>query len=59
VCGGDSVVDTAPEQAAVHAAEGVGECTRKTGRCAFDGGPGVTDGVTGVAKCLSRHSPVL
>jgi len=37
----------------------VGEVYAQTGRCAFDGGPGVTDGVTGVANAYLANSPVL
>ncbi len=51
---GIRVVDTRHEQAAVHAAEGWTKCTRKPGVALLTAGPGVTDGVTGVANA-SRY----
>ena len=56
---GIRVVDTRHEQAAVHAAEGWAKCTRKPGVALLTAGPGVTDGVTGVANAYLAHSPVL
>jgi acetolactate synthase-1/2/3 large subunit len=53
------VVDTRHEQAAVHAAEGWAKCTRKPGVALLTAGPGVTDGVTGVANAYLAGSPVL
>jgi acetolactate synthase I/II/III large subunit len=56
---GIRVVDTRHEQAAVHAAEGWAKCTRKPGVALLTAGPGVTDGVTGVANAFLAGSPVL
>ncbi|HEX4204327.1 MAG TPA: acetolactate synthase [Ktedonobacteraceae bacterium] len=56
---GIRVVDTRHEQAAVHAAEGWARCTRKPGVALLTAGPGVTDGVTGVANAYLAGSPVL
>ena len=56
---GIRVVDTRHEQAAVHAAEGWAKCTRKPGVALLTAGPGVTDGVTGVANAYLAGSPVL
>jgi len=56
---GIRVVDTRHEQAAVHAAEGWAKCTRKPGVALLTAGPGVTDGVTGVANAHLANSPVL
>src|SRR5207248_7116511 len=53
------VVDTRHEQAAVHAAEGWTKCTRKPGVALLTAGPGVTDGVTGVANAYLAGSTVL
>src|SRR6266704_2226804 len=56
---GIRVVDARHEQAAVHAAEGWTKCTRKPGVALLTAGPGVTDGVTGVANAYLAGSPVL
>ncbi len=56
---GIRVVDTRHEQAAVHAAEGWAKCTRRPGVALLTAGPGVTDGVTGVANAYLANSPVL
>src|SRR3989440_7441343 len=56
---GIRVVDTRHEQAAVHAAEGWAKSTRKPGVALLTAGPGVTDGVTGVANAHLAGSPVL
>src|SRR5690348_4577902 len=56
---GIRVVDTRHEQAAVHAAEGWAKCTRTPGIALLTAGPGVTDGVTGVANAYLAGSPVL
>lgn len=53
------VVDTRHEQAAVHAAEGWARCTRKPGVALLTAGPGVTDGITGVANAFLANSPIL
>jgi acetolactate synthase-1/2/3 large subunit len=56
---GIRVVDTRHEQAAVHAAEGWAKVTRTPGVALLTAGPGVTDGVTGVANAYLAGSPVL
>jgi len=56
---GIRVVDTRHEQAAVHAAEGWAKATRKPGVALLTAGPGVTDGITGVANAYLAGSPVL
>jgi len=56
---GIRVVDTRHEQAAVHAAEGWAKCTRSPGVALLTAGPGVTDGVTGVANAYLASSPIL
>ncbi|MDQ2887370.1 MAG: acetolactate synthase [Chloroflexota bacterium] len=56
---GIRVVDTRHEQAAVHAAEGWAKCMRTPGIALLTAGPGVTDGVTGVANAFLANSPVL
>jgi acetolactate synthase-1/2/3 large subunit len=56
---GIRVIDTRHEQAAVHAAEGWAKSTRKPGVALLTAGPGVTDGVTGVANAHLAGSPVL
>ncbi len=56
---GIRVVDTRHEQAAVHAAEGWTKSTRKPGVALLTAGPGVTDGVTGVANAYLANSPIL
>jgi acetolactate synthase I/II/III large subunit len=56
---GIRVVDTRHEQAAVHAAEGWAKVTRKPGVALLTAGPGVTDGITGVANAYLAGSPVL
>ncbi|WP_069803265.1 acetolactate synthase [Thermogemmatispora onikobensis] len=56
---GIRVVDTRHEQAAVHAAEGWAKCTRRPGVALLTAGPGVTDGVTGIANAYLAGSPVL
>jgi len=56
---GIRVVDTRHEQAAVHAAEGWAKCTRTPGVALLTAGPGVTDGITGVANAYLAGSPIL
>src|SRR2546423_3914941 len=56
---GIRVVDTRHEQAAVHAAEGWAKSTRRPGVALLTAGPGVTDGVTGVANAYLADSPIL
>src|SRR2546429_4777957 len=56
---GIRVVDTRHEQAAVPAAEGWTKSARAPGVALLPAGPGVTDGVTGVANAYLAGSPIL
>src|SRR5579859_7204514 len=56
---GIRVMDTRHEQVAVHAAEGWARVTRRPGVALLTAGPGVTDGVTGIANAYQSGSPVL
>jgi acetolactate synthase-1/2/3 large subunit len=56
---GIRVVDTRHEQAAVHAAEGWAKVTRTPGVALLTAGPGVTDGITGIANAYLNGSPLL
>src|SRR5258706_1821170 len=56
---GIRVVDPRHEQAAVHAAEGWAKSTRTPGVALLTAGPGVTDGITGVANAYLANSPIL
>jgi len=57
---GIKIVDVRHEQAAVHAADSWARCNPgKIGVAAITAGPGVTDGVTGVAIAWRANSPIL
>ncbi len=57
---GIKVVDVRHEQAAVHAADSWARCNPgKVGVAAITAGPGVTDGVTGIANAWRANSPIL
>jgi acetolactate synthase-1/2/3 large subunit len=56
---GIRVIDTRHEQAAVHAAEGWARVTKRPGVALLTAGPGVTDGVTGIANAYQSGSPVV
>jgi acetolactate synthase-1/2/3 large subunit len=57
---GIRVIDVRHEQAAVHAADAWARCNPgKIGVAAITAGPGVTDGVTGVANAWRANSPIL
>ncbi len=57
---GIRIVDVRHEQAAVHAADAWSRCNPGTVGCAvLTAGPGVTDGVTGVANAWRANSPIL
>lgn len=56
---GIGVIDFRHEQAAVHAAEGWAKVTGRPGVAAITAGPGVTDGVTGIANAWCGGSPCL
>jgi acetolactate synthase-1/2/3 large subunit len=57
---GIRVVDVRHEQAAVHAADAWARCRPgSVGVAAITAGPGVTDGVTGIANAWRANSPIL
>ena len=57
---GIRIIDVRHEQAAVHAADSWARCNPgKIGVAAVTAGPGVTDGVTGVANAWRANSPIL
>jgi len=57
---GIRVIDVRHEQAAVHAADAWARCNPgKIGVAAVTAGPGVTDGVTGIANAWRANSPIL
>ncbi len=56
---GIDIVDTRHEQAATFAAEGWAKATRMPGVCALTAGPGVTNGMSGLASALQNGSPLL
>jgi acetolactate synthase-1/2/3 large subunit len=57
---GIKIVDVRHEQAAVHAADAWARCRPGSiGVAAVTAGPGVTDGVTGVANAWRANSPIL
>ncbi len=57
---GIRIVDVRHEQAAVHAADAWARCNPgKVGVAAVTAGPGVTDGVTGIANAWRANSPIL
>jgi acetolactate synthase-1/2/3 large subunit len=56
---GIDIIDTRHEQAAVHAADGWARLTRTAGVAIVTAGPGVTDGVTGVANAFQASIPIV
>ncbi|HLZ22043.1 MAG TPA: acetolactate synthase [Ktedonobacterales bacterium] len=56
---GIRVVDTRHEQVAVHAAEGWAKVTGRPGVALLTAGPGVTDGITGIANAYLGGSPIV
>ncbi len=57
---GIKIVDVRHEQAAVHAADSWARCNPGSiGVAAITAGPGVTDGVTGIANAWRANSPIL
>ncbi len=54
---GIDIVDVRHEQTAVFAAEGWAKATREPGVCALTAGPGVTNGMSGMASALQNGSP--
>ncbi|MFN8557165.1 MAG: acetolactate synthase [Dehalococcoidia bacterium] len=56
---GIGVIDFRHEQASVHAAEGWAKVTGRPGVSAITAGPGVTDGITGIANAWRGGAPCL
>ncbi|GAC1326443.1 MAG: acetolactate synthase [Thermoleophilaceae bacterium] len=56
---GIEIVDVRHEQSAVFAAEGWAKATREVGVCALTAGPGVTNGLSGLASASANGSPVV
>jgi acetolactate synthase-1/2/3 large subunit len=57
---GIKIIDVRHEQAAVHAADSWARCNPgRIGVAAITAGPGVTDGVTGIANAWRANSPIL
>jgi thiamine pyrophosphate-dependent acetolactate synthase large subunit-like protein len=56
---GIDIVDVRHEQSAAFAAEGWAKATRQPGVCALTAGPGVTNGMSGLASALMNGSPML
>jgi acetolactate synthase-1/2/3 large subunit len=57
---GIRIIDVRHEQAAVHAADAWARCNPgRIGVAAITAGPGVTDGVTGIANAWRANSPIL
>ena len=57
---GIRIIDVRHEQAAVHAADAWARCNPgQIGVAAITAGPGVTDGVTGIANAWRANSPIL
>lgn len=53
------ILDVRHEQTAVFAAEGTARLTRRTGLAVLTAGPGVTNGVSGIASAHFNGSPVV
>jgi acetolactate synthase-1/2/3 large subunit len=56
---GIDIVDVRHEQSAAFAAEGWAKATRQPGVCALTAGPGVTNGMSGLASALLNGTPLL
>jgi thiamine pyrophosphate-dependent acetolactate synthase large subunit-like protein len=56
---GIDIVDVRHEQSAAFAAEGWAKATREPGVAALTAGPGVTNGMSGMASALQNGSPVV
>ncbi|PWT79048.1 MAG: acetolactate synthase [Chloroflexi bacterium] len=54
-----TVMDFRHEQSAAHAAEGWAKVTRRPGVALLTAGPGVTDGITGIANAYMASSPMI
>ncbi len=56
---GIDIVDVRHEQSAAFAAEGWAKATREPGVAALTAGPGVTNGMSGMASALQNASPIV
>jgi acetolactate synthase-1/2/3 large subunit len=56
---GIELIDVRHEQTAAFAAEGWAKVTRSIGVCALTAGPGVTNGMSGIASASQNQSPML
>ena len=56
---GIDIVDVRHEQSAAFAAEGWAKATREPGVCALTAGPGVTNGMSGMASALMNGTPMV
>src|SRR3954462_12900959 len=56
---GVDIVDVRHEQSAAFAAEGWAKATREPGVAALTAGPGVTNGMSGMASALQNGSPMV
>jgi thiamine pyrophosphate-dependent acetolactate synthase large subunit-like protein len=56
---GIDIVDVRHEQSATFAAEGWAKATREPGVAALTAGPGVTNGMSGMASALQNNSPIV
>jgi acetolactate synthase-1/2/3 large subunit len=56
---GIDIVDVRHEQSAAFAAEGWAKATREPGVCALTAGPGVTNGMSGMASALMNGTPLV
>ncbi len=56
---GIDIVDVRHEQSAAFAAEGWAKATREPGVCALTAGPGVTNGMSGMASAMMNGSPLV
>src|SRR3954447_4049711 len=56
---GIAIVDVRHEQSAAFAAEGWAKVTRQPGVVALTAGPGVTNGMSGMASAQQNHSPMV
>jgi acetolactate synthase-1/2/3 large subunit len=55
---GIDIIDVRHEQSAAFAAEGWAKATRQVGVCALTAGPGVTNGMSGMASAQQNASPI-
>jgi acetolactate synthase-1/2/3 large subunit len=56
---GIEIIDVRHEATATFAAEGWAKVTREPGVAALTAGPGITNGMSGMASALQNHSPIV